>query len=58
LATGNHAVYVASKPYQAWLAVRSADGMPGFVDRAIIDGRSREIVWMPSVYPPKGSAGF
>jgi hypothetical protein len=27
--------------------------MPGFVDRAIINGRIQEVVWMPSVYPPQ-----
>jgi hypothetical protein len=57
-AAGNHPVYVGSNPYQAWLAFRGADGMPGFVDRATIGGKPRLIVWMPSVFPPKGSAEF
>jgi hypothetical protein len=30
--------------------------MPGFVDRARIDGRMREFVWLPSVFPPKHPA--
>jgi hypothetical protein len=30
--------------------------MPGFVDRAIINGKVQEIVWMPSLYPPRRSA--
>jgi hypothetical protein len=57
-AAGNYPVYVGSKPYQAWCAVRGADGMPGYVDRAFVGGKPRMIVWMPSVYPPKGSAEF
>jgi hypothetical protein len=52
LGTGQHAVFVGSKPYEAWLEYRGLSGMPGFVDRAVIGGRSREIVWMPSLYPP------
>jgi hypothetical protein len=56
LEDGMHPVYVGSKPYQAWLALRGADGMPQFVDRATIGGKRREIVWMPSVFPFKGSA--
>ena len=54
-AEGMWPVFVGSKPYLAWLAVRGADGMPGFVDRAFINGTPREIVWMPSVYPGKYS---
>jgi hypothetical protein len=46
-------VFVGSKPYLAWLAVRGADGMPGFVDDAFINGKLRKIIWMPSVYPRK-----
>ena len=30
--------------------------MPGFVDRAIINGKVQEIVWVPSLYPPRRSA--
>ncbi len=30
--------------------------MPGFVDRAIINGKVQEIVWMPSLYPPRRAA--
>jgi len=56
LADGRHPVYVGSKPHQAWLDYRGADGMPGFVDRATIGGKPRAIVWMPSLYPPKGPA--
>jgi hypothetical protein len=50
---GSHPVYLGSKPYYAWLNVRGADGMPGFVDRVQINGRLREVVWMPSVFPPR-----
>ena len=28
-------------------------GMPGFVDRVQVNGRTREVVWMPSVFPPR-----
>src|SRR5258705_11013141 len=55
-AAGQRAVYLGSKPYQAWLSHRGKDGMPGFVDRAIINGKVQEIVWMPSLYPPRRSA--
>ena len=55
-AAGQRAVYLGSKPYQAWLSYRGKDGMPGFVDRAIINGKVQEIVWMPSLYPPRRSA--
>jgi hypothetical protein len=47
---------LGSKPYQAWLSYRGKDGMPGLVDRAIINGKVQEIVWMPSLYPPRRSA--
>jgi len=30
--------------------------MPGFVDRAIINGKVHEIVWMPFLYPPRRTA--
>jgi hypothetical protein len=54
LTAGLHPVFVGSKPYEAWCRFRGgADSMPGFVDRARIDGRLREFVWLPSVYPPK-----
>src|SRR6266404_8593814 len=52
-AAGQRAVYIGSKPYQAWLSFRGKDGMPGFVDRAIINGKVQEIVWMTSFYPPR-----
>src|SRR6266404_9723371 len=55
-AAGQRAVYLGSKPYQAWLSYRGKDGMPGLVDRAIINGKVQEIVWMPSLYPPRRSA--
>ena len=49
LEAGGHPVYVGSKPYDAWLRFRGADGMPSFVDRgavvvydAIIDDDRRE----------------
>jgi hypothetical protein len=54
LAAGSHAVFVGSEPHRAWCAFRGLDGMPGFVDQAVIGGQSRKVVWMPSVYPPKG----
>ena len=41
-AAGQRAVYLGSKPYQAWLSYRGKDGMPGFVDRAIINGKVQE----------------
>jgi hypothetical protein len=50
-AEGMFPVFVGSKPYQAWLAVHGADGMPGFVDKAFINGKPREIVWMSSIFP-------
>lgn len=54
LAAGNSPVFVGSKPYEAWCNFRgSVDAMPGFVDRALISGRMKEVVWMPSVYPPR-----
>ena len=56
-AAGNHPVFVGSEPHRAWCTFRGNDGMPGFVDQAFIDGKSHKIVWMPSVYPPKGSPG-
>jgi len=53
LAAGNRPVYVGSKPYHAWLAYRGSEGaVPGFVDVMIENGRRREIVWRPSVFPP------
>jgi hypothetical protein len=58
LANGMHPVFIGSKAYQAWLAKRGADGMPGFVDRAMIDGKLRQVVWMPSVFPLKNSGEF
>lgn len=54
LAAGNSPVFVGSKPYQAWCAFRGGpDAMPGFIDRMLVNGRITDIVWMPSVYPPK-----
>jgi hypothetical protein len=53
LAAGNHPVYVGSEPYKAWCAFRGNDGMPGFVDQAVIGGKLRQIIWMPTVFPPK-----
>jgi hypothetical protein len=55
LAAGNHPVFVGSEPHRAWCTFRGNVGMPGFVDHAFIGGKSHKIVWMPSVYPPKGS---
>jgi hypothetical protein len=52
LAAGNKPVFVGSKPYQAWLAFRGEDGMPGFVDRVTIDEKIQNVVWMPSLNPP------
>jgi hypothetical protein len=53
VAAGQCAVFVGSKPYEAWRELRGEDGMPGFTDRVIIEGRAHEVVWMPSLYPPK-----
>lgn len=53
LDAGNHPVFVGSKPYNAWLNFRGADGMPQFVDCIETSGRLQRVVWMPSVYPPK-----
>jgi hypothetical protein len=30
-------------------------GMPGFVDRVTIDGKTQNIVWMPSLFPLRGA---
>ncbi len=48
-AEGMCPVFVGSEPYRAWLTVRGANGMPGFVDQAFINGKLRQIVWMDSV---------
>jgi hypothetical protein len=56
VAAGQCAVFVGSAPYEAWRQFRGDDGMPGFVDQAVIDGKLRKIVWMPTVFPPKGPA--
>jgi hypothetical protein len=53
LEAGNHPVYVGSKPYDAWLALRGPDGMPGFVDRILVNGQQKDVVWMPSISPPR-----
>ena len=52
---GNYPVYVGSKAHKAWCAYRGNDGMPGFVDEAIIGGKLHKIVWMSSVFPPATS---
>jgi hypothetical protein len=52
-AAGQHPVYIGSEPHKAWCAYRGDNGMPGFVDQAIIGGKLRQIIWMPSVFPPK-----
>lgn len=54
-ANGMYPVWEGSKPYESWLAFRGSDGMPPF-DRAIQDGVSRRVVWLPSLYPPSRSA--
>lgn len=51
LAAGMRFVVVGSRPYEAWLAIRGPDGMP-LRDCATIDSVVRQIVWLPSVYPP------
>ena len=53
LASGQRPVYVGSKPHQAWLRFRGEDGMPGFIDCVTVDGKNHEVVWMPSLYPPR-----
>lgn len=52
LAADQCPVIVGSGPYNAWLKVRGPDGMPGFVDKVFRDGCARDVVWMPSLYPP------
>ena len=52
IAAGMRHVFVGSEPHQAWLAIRGPDGMP-LRDCATIDGVVRQIVWLPSVYPPR-----
>ena len=54
LAAGMHPVFVGSKPFDAWRAFRGGDGMPP-TDQAIVGGKLRAIVWMPSLYPPRHS---
>jgi hypothetical protein len=56
IAAGQSAVFVGSKPYEAWRLFRGEDGMPGFIDKAIINGRPQNIVWMPSLNPPNYTA--
>jgi hypothetical protein len=53
VASGQRPVYVGSKPHQAWVKFRGEDGMPGFIDCVIVDGKSYQVLWMPSVYPPR-----
>jgi len=55
LASGQRPVYVGSKPHQAWVRFRGEDGMPGFIDVVIVDCKNHQVVWMPSVYPPRRS---
>jgi hypothetical protein len=50
---GSCAVYVGSEPYRAWERFRGPDGMPGFKDRVQKGDRVYEVVWMPSLYPPR-----
>lgn len=52
LAAGKCAIFVGSKPYEAWRRFRGDDGMPGFVDKMILEGRARDVVWMDSLFPP------
>jgi hypothetical protein len=52
LAAGKCAVFVGSKPYEAWRRFRGDDGMPGLVDKVILEGRARDVVWMDSLFPP------
>ena len=52
-AIGQCAVIVGSEPYEAWRRFRGEDGIPGFTDRAIYNGRVHDVVWLPSLYPPR-----
>jgi hypothetical protein len=52
LAAGMHPVFVGSKPFDEWRDFRGSDGMPP-TDQAVVGGRLRAIVWLPSLYPPK-----
>lgn len=45
-------VIADSKPYDAWFRFRGPDGMPP-PQHAEIDGRSRDGVWMPALWPPR-----
>jgi hypothetical protein len=56
VAMGQSAVIVGSEPYEAWRRLRGDDGMPGLVDKALINGRVHDVVWMPSLYPPRQSS--
>jgi hypothetical protein len=51
LAADMRPVFAGSAPFQAWLKYRGPDGMPP-VDEATIEGRRRQLVWLPSIYPP------
>ena len=53
---GRHPVFVGSKPFHAWRNVRGPDGMPPYVDSIQKAGRTHQVVWMPSLYPPLRSA--
>jgi hypothetical protein len=53
VASGQRPVYVGSKPHQAWVKFRGEDGMPGFIDCIIVDVKSHQVLWLPSVYPPR-----
>ena len=49
---GMRPVYEHSKPYRAWETFRGPLGMPP-TDEAVINGRSRRLVWLPSIFPPR-----
>jgi hypothetical protein len=56
LSNGMSPVYEHSKPYRAWEAFRGPMGMPP-MDEAVINGRTRRVVWLPSVFPPCRDGG-
>jgi len=55
LSHGMRPVYEHSKPYRAWETYRGPLGMPP-TDEAVINGRSRRLVWLPSIFPPRRDA--
>jgi hypothetical protein len=51
LAHGMVFVFEESEPFIAWRDFRGVSGMP-LIDVAVIQGKRRRGVWLPSLYPP------